>query len=111
MIGGFILGGSTGATHVVVRGLGPSLANAGVPNPLVDPTLDLRDGNGVRVAFNDNWKDDPAQATQLTSSELALANDYEAGIFALLPPGAFTAILSGNNGGIGVGLVEVYNLR
>jgi hypothetical protein len=28
-----------------------------------------------------------------------------------LLPGAFTAILAGNNGGTGIGLVEIYNVR
>jgi hypothetical protein len=94
-----------------VRGLGPSLTAAGVAGALTDPTLDLRDANGARLTFNDNWADDTATATQLSSFGLAPNNAKEAAILANLPPGAFTAILAGKDGGTGVGLVEIYNLH
>ena len=58
MIGGFILGGSTNLTLMAVRALGPSLSETGVADVLADPTLDLRDANGERLIFNDNWQDD-----------------------------------------------------
>jgi len=111
MIGGFILGGSTVNTRVAVRGIGPSLAQVGITNALTDPTLDLYDGNGMRLVFNDNWMDDPAQAAALLANGLAPTNNNESGVFTTLPPGAFTAILAGKGGGIGVGLIEVYNLQ
>ena len=38
--------------------------------------------------------------------------DYlESAILATLPPGSYTAIAAGKGGGMGVGLIEVYNLR
>ena len=47
MIGGFALGGSSiNPAKVVVRALGPSLAQAGISNPLGNPTLQLFDNNG-----------------------------------------------------------------
>jgi hypothetical protein len=63
------------------------------------------------LTANDNWQDDPASAGQLTARGLAPQNSLESGIFASLPPGAFTAILAGKNGGTGVGLVEIYNVN
>ena len=111
MIGGFILGGSSGTTRVAIRGIGPSLALSGVSNPLADPTLALHDGNGTTLVSNDNWQDDPSSASQLSTYGLGLRSSLESGIFLTLPPGAFTAILAGRNGGTGVGLVEVYNLQ
>lgn len=110
MIGGFILGGSSDA-HVVVRGIGPSLADLGLSPVLANPTLELHDGNGALLTSNDNWLEDPAQAEQLTASGLAPTHWQEAGIRALLPPGPFTAILAGQNGGSGIGLIEIYNLH
>ena len=80
-------------------------------NVLADPTLELHDSNGVTLASNDNWLDDPVSAAQLTANGLALQDSKESGIFTTLPPGAFTAILAGKNGGIGIGTVEVYNLH
>ena len=110
MIGGFILGGQFN-TGVIVRGVGPSLAQFGIDPVLADPTLELRDQNGALLVANDNWQDDPTQAAQLTSHNLGLEDTHEAGIFADLPPGSFTAILAGKNGGTGIGLVEIYNVH
>ena len=111
MIGGFILGGNNGATRVVVRGIGPSLAQFGLNPVLADPTLELRDSNGATLVANDNWQDDPLSAAQLSTAGFALSDPKESGIFRSLPPGQFTAILAGKNGGIGIGVVEIYNLR
>ena len=111
MIGGFILGGNSGTARVVVRGIGPSLAQFGLNPVLADPTLELRDSNAALLISNDNWQDDPASAGQLSGAGFALSDPKESGIFTSLPPGQFTAILAGKNGGIGLGLVEIYNLR
>jgi hypothetical protein len=111
MIGGFTLGVSNNPTRIAVRGLGPSLAQSGLSNVLADPTLELRDANGALLIANDDWQSDPVSAAQLTANGLALPNPKEAGIFTLLPGGQFTAILAGKSGGIGIGLVEIYNLR
>ena len=110
MIGGFILGGTSGNTRVVVRGIGPSLAAFGISPVLADPTLELHDSNGMLLIANDNWQDDPVSAAQLTANGLAPQDPLESGVFTSLPPGAFTAVLAGKTGGTGIGLVEVYNL-
>ena len=109
MIGGFILGQGDANVAVAVRGIGPSLSQSGLNNVLVDPTLDLRDSNGALLSTNDDWQDDAAAAAQLTAHGLAPQDPAESGIFAILPPGAFTAILAGEQGGIGLGLVEIYS--
>ena len=110
VIAGFLLGSSGGTDKIVVRGLGPSLASAGLSNTLADPTLDLRDSNGTLLTTNDNWKNDPAQAAQLMAVGLAPTNALESGIVSNLPPGAYTALLGGVNNGTGLGLIEVYDL-
>ena len=48
MIGGFIIRGNTNKP-VLIRGLGPSLVNSGVPaaNVLANPMLELRGPNGA----------------------------------------------------------------
>jgi hypothetical protein len=111
MIGGFILGGSGAGATVAVRGIGPSLGQSGLSNVLADPTLELRDSNGAILVSNDNWQDDLISAAQLTAHGLAPQDSLESGIFASLPPGAFTAILAGSNNGVGLGLVEIYNVQ
>jgi uncharacterized delta-60 repeat protein len=111
MIGGFILGGSTSNSRIAMRGIGPSLAQFGVNNVLADPTLELHDGNGATLISNDNWESDTTSAGQLSANGLALSDPKESGIFTTLPPGAFTAILAGKNGGTGIGLIEIFNLQ
>ena len=112
MIGGFVLGGSGNPTNIAVRALGPSLASAGLGNLLADPTLELHNANGTIMVSNDDWQSDPASAAMLTANGLGLPDPKESGIFtALAPPGQFTAVLAGKNGGIGIALVEIYNLK
>jgi glucose/arabinose dehydrogenase len=110
LISGFIVGQNIGAAKLIVRGIGPSLAQAGIANPLADPTLELRDNNGALIIGNDNWQDDANQAAQVSAAGLAPGNAQESAIATSLVPGTYTAIVAGKNGGTGVGLVEVYNL-
>jgi hypothetical protein len=111
VIAGFVLGNNVNASRVAVRGLGPSLTNFGVTNVLPDPTLAMHNANGTVMIANDNWIDDPVSAAQLLVNGLTPSNASESGIFVSLPPGQYTVILAGKNSGVGVGLVEVYNLR
>lgn len=110
IIAGFTLGGHSGPDRVVVRGLGPSLSSAGVPNALANPRLELRNAQGVVLIANDNWQDDPAQKAEISAAQLAPTNESEAAIIQTLGAGAYTALLSGTNNTTGVGLVEVYDL-
>ncbi len=110
MIGGLILGGNGGGVNVVIaRVLGPSLSNAGVQQALQDPTLELRDQNGVLIDSNDNWKD--RQEAVIERENLAPADDRESALLDVLPAGAYTAIVRGKNDATGVALVEFYNIR
>jgi N-acetylneuraminic acid mutarotase len=108
MIGGVIITGS-GQKNVIVRAIGPSLAQYGITNPLLDPTLELHDGNGVVIAFDDNWKD--SQQAEIEATGLAPSDDRESAIVRTLAPGNYTAIVRGKNDTIGVALVEVYGLQ
>jgi YVTN family beta-propeller protein len=107
MIAGFILDGTPNAS-MLVRGLGPSLAMQGVSGVLSDPQLELHNSDGTTIASNDNWQD--TQETLIEATGLAPTDPAESAIDTTLPPGAYTAILSGVGGTTGVGLVEVYNL-
>lgn len=109
MIAGFSLGAGTASGDVALRGIGPSLG--GLNGVLADPTLELRDSNGALLVANDDWADDPVSAAKLTAKGLGLSNNKESGIYTTLPPGQFTAILAGKNGGTGIGLVEVYSVK
>ena len=109
VIAGFILGHSAGSDDVIVRGIGPSLTSSGVSNPLANPMLELRDGNGALLQMNDDWQDDPGQASIISAAGLAPTNGVESAIAATMSPGPYTALLAGLNNGTGIGLVEVYS--
>ncbi len=68
MIGGTIVTGPD-AARVVFRALGPSLAAAGIQNPMSDPQLELFNSNGVQISANNNWKD--SQQAAITGAGLA----------------------------------------
>jgi biotin carboxyl carrier protein len=108
LIGGFILAGPN-PSRVIVRAIGPSLSAAGVPDPLLDPVLELHDFNGSLIFTNDNWRSD--QESQIIDSALPPSDDREAAIVATLPPGAYSAIVRGANSSSGVALFEVYALN
>jgi hypothetical protein len=106
MIAGFIIGG-TAAKTVAIIATGPSLAGAGIVNPLADPTLTLvRSSDQTVVATNDDWQS-AANAAQLQATGFAPSDARESAILATLAPGAYTAIVSGARGATGVGLVAV----
>ncbi len=108
LIAGFIIEGS-GNKNVVVRAIGPSLQVNGQPIPgrMNDPALELHDGTGTRIGYNDNWRND-ADAGQLAATGLAPTNDLEAALYRTLSPGAYTAIIRGAQDSTGIALAEVY---
>jgi hypothetical protein len=110
MIGGFIIGPTGGTTTtVVIRAIGPSLANFGITGALQDPTLELHDGNGAAIAFNDNWKDDTNKSR--VPQSLQPSDQRESVLYRVLAPGNYTAVMRGSGNTTGIGLVEIYNLE
>jgi hypothetical protein len=106
-IAGFIINGNS-PKNVIIRALGPTLTGFGIAGALDDPVLDLRDAAGNQIATNDNWKDSQQQV--IADSGFAPANDSEAALALTLPPGNYTAIVSGKSNTTGISLVEVYEL-
>jgi hypothetical protein len=114
LIGGFIIAG-TDPKRVIVRGIGPSLASAGVPDFLADPTLELHDASGATLETNDNWKtksDGSSQQAEVEATTIPPTNDLEAAIVRTLPANGarYTAVLRGKSNATGIGVVEAYDL-
>ena len=107
-IGGFIITGTT-PKNVIVRALGPTLVRSGIADVLADPTLELHGPSGFATISNDNWRD--TQQTEILDTGVAPTENVEAAIVATLNPGAYTAIVRGNNAASGVALVEIYDLN
>jgi hypothetical protein len=76
---------------------------------LADPTLELHGPSGFATVINNNWKD--AQQAQIQAQGLAPENDLEAAIDITLSPGNYSAIVRGNGTGVGLALVEVYDVN
>ena len=107
LIAGFIVTGPSGSTKkVLIRGIGPSLANFGIAGTLTDPLLELHEPDGT-VVTNDNWQE--GDTSQIPSG-FAPSDPRESVIVATLAPGNYSAVLKGAHGEIGVGLAEMYDL-
>jgi hypothetical protein len=106
-IAGFIIFGSE-SKSILIRAIGPALAQFGVADPLQDPTIELHAANGDLLASNDNWKD--TQQSAISATGKAPPNDKESAILMSLPPGAYTVVMRGVNNGTGDALVEVNDL-
>ena len=111
LIAGFVIGGSTART-VLVRASGPALIPFGVGGTLPDPQLDLYSGTTL-LASNAGWGGN-AQITSTASSVGAFAwanaSSNDSAILVTLPPGAYTAQVSGASNDTGVALVELYEV-
>jgi hypothetical protein len=108
LIAGFIVTGPSGATKkVLIRGIGPSLTNAGVSGAIQDPLLELHKPDGA-VVVNDNWQQ--GDTSQIPNG-FAPSDSRESVIVATLTPGTYTAVVKGAHGETGVGLAEIYDLE
>jgi hypothetical protein len=115
MIGGFIV--VTQPTRVIIRAIGPSLTQFGVPNALANPQLELHDASST-IGQNDDWQTTQIggiitsdQVAEIQNSQLAPTNSAESAIIVTLQPGSYTAIVRGLNNTMGNALVEVYKLQ
>ena len=107
MIGGFIISGDQ-PTKIILRAIGPSLTQLGIPDALANPTLELHNGDGSLILQNDNWRSDQEQ--QILDSALAPSDDRESAIIATLNSGSYTAIVRGAGNSTGIALFEIYRL-
>ncbi len=112
LIAGFVIGGSTAET-VLIRASGPALAEFGVPGTLPDPKLQLNSTTGV-LATNNGWggrAEIVNAASQVGAFPWASSLSNDSAILVTLPPGPYTAQISGASGDTGVALIEVYEVR
>ena len=96
MVGGFIVSGTTDK-RVVLRALGPSLAQSGVSGTLADPVISLYNDKGELMASNDNRIQLGGVVNPLLPQDPA-----ESYLTAILPPGSYTTVVEGLNGTSGV---------
>ena len=112
LIAGFVVDG-TSAKKVLVRAAGPALGGFGLTTALADPQLKLyRDG--ILVAENDNWSTESADLISAAAAKVGAfafaPASKDAAMLIYLPPGVYSAQVSGVEGVTGVALVEIYEV-
>ena len=113
VIAGFVIAGNT-PKRMLIRAVGPELAQDDVSGTLNDPMLKLYQnigGEAFEIAANDNWGTDASQITtvshQMGISELSEGSE-SAAMVIWLEPGVYTAHAASSDGSRGVALIEVY---
>jgi hypothetical protein len=111
LIAGFVIGGGTTSRTVMIRAAGPALSAFGVLGTLADPRLILTNGNTV-LATNDNWQtsEELVDTFSATGAFPFVARSRDALLYLTLPPGAYSAQVTGVGAPSGVALVEIYVL-
>lgn len=107
LIAGFTISGTLPKT-VLIRGIGPTLKTFGVAQTLADPKLDVYSA-GRLIAENDTWAES-LQSSFASVGAFALSpGSKDAALLVTLAPGSYTVQLSGADGGVGEGMIEVYD--
>jgi YVTN family beta-propeller protein len=114
LIPGFVVTGR-GAETLLIRADGPSLALFGVPGLLAQPSLAVFDSAGTMVASNTGWgaNSNPTQIAAVAAQVGAFplpSGSADCALLVTLPPGTYTAHISGVNNTVGVALAEVYEV-
>ena len=109
LIAGFTIGGA-GPKQLLVRAVGPTLADFGVPGTLARPKLEIYNGAGERIAANEAWAASLSSAFSSVGAFALTPGSADAALTISLPPGGYTVQVSGADGGTGEALVELYEL-
>ncbi|MBI5690721.1 MAG: serpin family protein [Verrucomicrobia bacterium] len=114
LVAGFVIAGE-GRVTLLLRGVGPGLAQLGLTGFLRDPVIELHAG-GERLATNDNWRDHAAtdlarlEEAQRTVGAFALAGTGDAALLVSLPAGTYTLQVRGNAASTGLALAEIHEV-
>ena len=122
LIGGFVIGGDQ-PKRVLIRGVGPTLGNF-VPGALSDSVVTVYDAKQAVIARNDNWGTPvavsggtaAASAADITAAAAASgafalpAGSADAAVLLTLPPGSYSAVVTGANNATGPAMIEIYEV-
>ncbi len=111
---GFVVSGPT-AKSFLVRAAGPALGAFGVSNLLAAPVLQIFGSGSSLIASNTGWDKNGqgavvAAAAAATGAFAFPAGSADSALVITLPPGPYTAQVSGANGTTGTALVELYEI-
>jgi kumamolisin len=123
-ISGFVVAGNQSA-QLMIRGIGPALGAFGVSGALAQPSVSLFDSNNVLIASNTGWGTSMVPGTSsapvtyrlASAADMAAVNAFaipggsaDSAMVVVLPPGQYTAQISGVGGLTGTCLAEVYQM-
>jgi len=96
---------------VLIRVLGPGLANFGITAPLLDPSVSLYMGQTV-IDSNTGWmnQSNPSIIPEIQATRLSPPSPGDDAILVQLEAGAYTTVVTGASGDTGTALVEVYEV-
>ena len=114
MIAGFVINGSA-ARRVLIRAVGPTLGDFGVPGTIAEPQLELYTGRGLLHASAGAWglqsnADEIRSAAAVVNAFKLADGSKDSAMVVTLLPGAWTVQAGGPAGSTGVALIEVYVL-
>ncbi len=114
LIAGFVIAGNS-AKQLLIRAIGPSLAAFGVSDVLNDPKLQIFQRDTL-INQNDDWwrSSNVAELSSVYQSVGAFplpASSKDSALLLLLPPGNYTAQVTGQAESTGVALVEIYEVQ
>ncbi|MDO8541870.1 MAG: delta-60 repeat domain-containing protein [Opitutaceae bacterium] len=108
---GIVIDGN-GPLQLLIRGIGPSLANFGVAGGIPDPVLQVFDGTSEPPLAISLGHDAEVSAAAASVSAFSLAEgSRDAGVVVWLEPGAYIAQLGSASGVAGEGMIEFYVLE
>ena len=114
LTGGFVVQGSA-STSVLLRGVGPTLAQFGVPNPVPTPALQVFNSSGAVIAQNTAWSTPSSNQVSVESADSAVgafalpAGSADCAVVSSLGTGSYTIQVTGQNSSSGVTLAEIYD--
>jgi hypothetical protein len=115
LIAGFVIGGTTAKT-VLIRAIGPGLAQFGIDPVLRRPQMAIHtsiDGKDVVIASNGGWGGQPeisAIGRLVGAFPIANESSADSAMVRSLAPGIYTIHITDVNGEAGSVLVEIYEV-
>ena len=110
LIAGFVISGANSKT-VLLRAVGPGLANFGVTSAMASPELELISSSGALMSQNNGWGGGSSLSAVFAQvgAFALLPTSADAAILATLAPGSYTVHVYDPTATGGVVLAEIYD--
>jgi hypothetical protein len=110
LIAGFVIQGTV-PMKVLIRAVGPTLADFGLTDVLTDPKVEVYNSSNSKIFENDNWSSSLSSTFSTVGAFMLPAGSKDSALVAELPPGAYTVQASGADGGVGEAIIEIYEVE